>query len=101
MAVAAPSFDEEFVVFIREPRDDPRDFYDRLRAAAPMYFTPHGYWFVSSFPLADELWKDGERWLRKPIDSDVRHPLARRGGAAADFFTSHVLSLDGAEHRRI
>lgn len=101
MAVVAPSFDDEFVRYVNEQADDPRDFYARLRAAHPVYRTPLGYWFVTDYEHSEAIWKDAERWPRRPVFSAAPHPLTAGDGATATFFSQNLLALDGEVHKRM
>ena len=94
------ALDDEYVRFVTEAWPDPRPFYDRLRAAAPVYWTPMDHWYVSGFAEATAIWKDNERWSQRPV------LLAGRAfdlgvGPAATFFGETILSLDGDAHARM
>jgi pimeloyl-[acyl-carrier protein] synthase len=101
-AAARPeTFDEEYVRFVNEAWADPRPFLERLRAAHPVYRTPYGYWFVTSFEHGERIYKDNVGWSRRPVVLSEPHPLVSKPGPTAAFFGENLLALDGGEHLRM
>jgi cytochrome P450 len=98
---ATTTFDDEYVRFTHEAWHDPRPFLARLRAEHPVYRTPLGYWFVTEHAHADRIYKDRERWSRRPGTLARSHPLISRPGGTSTFFSENLLALDGAEHQRM
>jgi cytochrome P450 len=101
VAMPTTTFDDEYARFTHEAWPDPRPFLDRLRAAHPVYRTPLGYWFVTGHACADRIYKDRERWSRRPGTLARSHPLISRPGGTSTFFSENLLALDGAEHQRM
>jgi cytochrome P450 len=98
---ATTTFDDEYARFTHEAWQDPRPFLARLRTAHPVYRTPLGYWFVTDHAAADGIYKDRERWSRRPGTLARSHPLISRPGGTSTFFSENLLALDGAEHERM
>ena len=94
------TLDDEYVRFVTEAWPDPRPFYDRLRAEAPVYWTPMNHWYVSGFAEAAAIWKDNDRWSQRPVLSTGR-AFDLGDGPAATFFGETLLSLDGDAHARM
>ena len=102
MAVTAPgTLDEEFLAFLHRQPADPRPFYARLREQAPVYRTPLGYWFVTSYSSAQQLWRRDDLFSRRPVTGGARNPLRDRGGHVAAFFQEVLLAKDGDDHQRV
>jgi cytochrome P450 len=92
---------EEYVRFVSEAWPDPRPFYDRLRAEAPVFWTPLGHWYVSRYAEASAMWKDNEHWSQHPVLPAQGSGLELGSGPAAALFAEMILRLDGIEHERI
>jgi cytochrome P450 len=95
------AFDDEYRRFVNEAWADPRPFLQRLRDGCPVYRTPFGYWFVTDFEHADRIYKDEDRWSRRPVVLAAPHPLVSKPGATSTFFRENLLALDGGEHQRM
>jgi pimeloyl-[acyl-carrier protein] synthase len=95
------TFDEEYVRFVHDAGPDPRPFLARLREAHPVYRTPFGYWFVTSFEHGSAIYKDNVGWSRRPVVLAAPHPLVSKPGPTSTFFGENLLALDGAEHQRM
>jgi cytochrome P450 len=101
VTAATTTFDDEYLRFTHEAWPDPRPFLARLREAHPVYRTPLGYWFVTDHACGDAIYKDRERWSRRPGTLASAHPLISRPGGTSTFFRENLLALDGAEHQRM
>jgi cytochrome P450 len=100
-AATHSTLDDEFLEFLHVQPADPRPFYARLREQAPVYRTPLGYWFVSSYAEAFLLWRHDEWFSRRPVSGGARNPLREQGGRTAAFFEEVILAKDGPDHQRI
>ncbi|GAA1651688.1 hypothetical protein GCM10009790_35970 [Georgenia ruanii] len=65
---------DDFMVLVRDQSQDPRPIYDRLRTREPVFWTPLGFWYITSYDLAKDL-------VRRPktFSNDPRHSSGGAG----------------------
>lgn len=95
--------EEEFVEFMMRPelRADPYPFYHRLRAEAPAYKLPFGFWIVSSHEHVSAILRDGR------FSSDERNATLQAISAYVEdstfnrVFETMLVFRDEPDHKRL
>src|SRR5436305_1238798 len=99
MTRSAMRLDEEFLRLVTQPTPDPRPVYDRLRAEAPVYRTPLGFWYVTRYDLACEVIRKPKFWRVIPSTSDSSHFSQRPPSFALATFRNSMNFTDDPRHR--
>src|SRR5437870_773623 len=87
---------------------DPHPLYRRLRETQPVFRTPAGFWFVTSYELAsryyqldrdrDSAWTKDAKRANQSADMGT---LTTGAGMSAAFFASEIHHRDGDDHARL
>jgi cytochrome P450 PksS len=97
MSQLETTLDEQFTQLVTDAVGDPRPIYAELRRRAPVYRTPFGFWYVTSYELATTLGRDPGTWTVSAPSGG--HALA--DSYAFDVMARMILTLDGPDHARL
>jgi cytochrome P450 len=96
---AAEDLGARFIEMFQQPHADPRPFYDELRTSAPIFKTPLGFWFVSSYDLSLEVINGDALWSTDPHYLTGGPPNA--DSFAMTLWNRNMLYNDGQTHSRL
>ena len=87
---------------------DSHALYDELRAVCPVYRTPAGFWFLTSYEHTDEYFRRdrnfGSPWTKEAShanESSALGSLTTGEGYTAKFFSNELHHRDGEAHARL
>jgi len=95
------TLNQRFMEMITTPTADPRPFYAELRERAPVFRTPYGFWYVTSYQLGVKITRDPYRWFVDPARSSTARPAHEVGSYALRVWHNSIQYADGNSHKRL
>jgi cytochrome P450 len=98
MTPAVAGLEAEFTALASEVIADPRPIYARLRDAAPAFKTPMGFWYVTSYELANAISTADGDWT---VAASASHSPTHVDSFAFAVMARMMLTIDGPDHARL
>jgi cytochrome P450 len=95
--MSSTRLDEAFMEIAKGTHENPQPFYSELRASEPIFRTPMGFYFVTSYDLAIQVLRNDDVFRVRPPEEGGHD----RKGYANALWLRTMLSLDGTEQRRL